>query len=354
MLNIAIALAFITSVLFSPGQKILLLIISKPLLQTLPKVQSVVLSATFTYWLPALIIYLALKSFPKTAGIKATTGESRALTIGNLILILYVIVRIFASTIQGGGPGFVVASYSVVTALPALIVVGMVSIKIVVRTFIKERQVSPPAQIDRRQIASFGFIGSIPVLLALGFTFIGENSLFNISNKTDRRLDELCKTAGEKIYSVPNDLQSVYFDLNGGGTYYGIKDGIYSGWGSGTIGIGFINLGILRFLEKPADSYSKKQRKDAKYARYYSSTRVEPVDILKSKYGVYSSSTTNQKDKELGIFGTEILIKEIASGKTIAENRYFLSNKNRRICGHVVDNKIRDRDFIVRALNLER
>jgi hypothetical protein len=354
MLNIAIALAFVVAVFFSPGQNLLILIIGKPLLQTLSNGQSGALSAIFGYWLPALIIYLVLKSFSITTGIKPTKGEKTALTIGNIILILYLVVRIFASTIKGGGAGLVVARLSSVTALPALIIVGIVLIWIVVRTFIKERQGSTAIQIDRRRIASFGFIGSIPVLLALGYIFIGDNSLFNISQKTDQRLSELCKTAGEKIHSVPNDVQSLYFEQNGGGFYSDIKGGIYQGRGSGVIGEKFISGGLLRFFEKPAGMFLKNRYKDAIYARYYSSKEVEPVDDLQSKYGVYRRSITDKKDEKLGVFGSETVINEIASGITIAEYRYFFSKMDRRICGHVVDNKIEDKGFIIRALNLEK
>ena len=124
MLNVAIAGAFLLSFVFSPGQALLGLLVDIPVLQTLPVGQRAIVLVIASYWLPATLLFVALRALPHGSLLRPTRGESIALGIGNGVLILYVLARGFASTVEGGGAGFAVASFSKFTLLPALVVVA--------------------------------------------------------------------------------------------------------------------------------------------------------------------------------------------------------------------------------------
>lgn len=61
MVNIALALVFAISSLFSPGGRILGMALGGPVLQSLPPYQGHLLLAFANYWIPAVLAYLLLR-----------------------------------------------------------------------------------------------------------------------------------------------------------------------------------------------------------------------------------------------------------------------------------------------------
>ena len=141
LLNLAIGATFLISAWQSPGQRLLKLVVDQPTLSLMTVAERGLVSAIFGYWLVAAIAFTLLRLVPQRNRIAPTSGESFMLTLANAVLIAYVVARVYASTIEGGGAGFAVASLSVFTALPALILAGVIFVKIAVRAFKRKERV---------------------------------------------------------------------------------------------------------------------------------------------------------------------------------------------------------------------
>ena len=354
LLNVAISLAFLLSVFFSPGQRFVGLLIDAPVLQSLPAGQQGIVLAIAGYWLPATLLYVALRFIPHVPRLKPTRGEAIVLSIGNFILILYVIARVFASTVEGGGASFAVASFSIFTAFPALIAVGVILLKIVIRVLSATTTEQRSTSFSSGHVVAIALLGFGPVTYAFGTLFIGERSPFHLSRVVEKRMAELCTTAGEKLLGVPVGVEGIFLAQDSAARYENIDRGVYRASGIGIIGEPLVNSGWLRFFETPTYVRNSAAPTDAKYERYLIQQKRQPVDELMSRYGVFRSKLTTKEDEKVGTDGYELAVKDMSSGDIIATSRYFLNRKTRKICGHETNKSIDEGDFMRRALNLEQ
>lgn len=354
MLNIGVASAFLLSLILSPGQRIAGLLVDLPALQILPVGQRGTVLALLGYWLPATLVFLGLRLVPSASRLTPTKNEGVALTIGNIILVLYVVARTFAATVEGGGAGFVLASFSVFTAIPALILVGGTLLKIIVRAARGTASQVPAAPVSNAERVAIALFGFGPVAYAFATLLVGTNSPFQVSRAADRRMAELCLTAGEKVVRSPDGVEGIFLAQDGAMRYGKIERGTYGSTESGILGEPLVNSGLLRYFETPARSRSNSASPSAAYERFFVRKQRQPVEELMSQYGVYRTKLTTADDATLGTEGYELAIKAIPSGEVLATTRYFLNRKTRRICGPVVENSIDEGRFIRTALKLER
>ena len=352
MLNIAIASAFLLSLGLSPGPQIAGLLVELPSLHVLPTGQRGAVLALLNYWLPATLIFLGLQLVPGANKLTPTRREGVALTIGNLVLVLYVVAKTFASTVEGGGAGFVVASFSVVTALPAFVLVGVTLIKVVVRAKRTQISAAPAAELSYAGLTAIVLIGFVPVGYAFATLLIGAGSPFHVGSVAERRMAELCVTAGEKVIRHPDVVDGIFMDYDGYRSYTQINRGIYRVQQSGVLGERLVNRGFLLYFETPADRYINTTTPSRAYKRFSLNQPIQPVENLLSQYGVYHTKLTTVADAAVGTEGFEVAIKAIPSGEVFATSRYFLNRHTRKICGHVADNAIDEERFIRSALKL--
>lgn len=356
MINLAIALAFGMSFIFSPGKLIISKTIGSPLLQSLPSYQGHLILAFINYWLPATIIYLLLRVFHTERWIKISANSKLLLTISNILFIIYILVRTAASTIQGGGASFVVASYSPFIILPAILALLIGLISITVNSF-KNKDDSTKrflaiSAIEYIMITAFILT---PIALSAIPLYLLPNAPFKLAYEADNVFDAYCKNAGEKIYEVPQYVESIYLDPDGGAYFDRIKNGVYQGWGSGMIGEALVNSGMLLYFEKKNDRDSKNPNA-AKYRKYIlKDWKGVPIDELTSDYSVTQKTLVSEEEsKNLKITGKEVSIENLKTGKVIATLTYFTSSTNRRICGQTSDGDFGVADFIKKALNLKK
>jgi len=190
--------------------------------------------------------------------------------------------------------------------------------------------------------------------------FIGNNSLYRITQMSEKRMNELCSTAGVKISRVLEDVDSIYWDHVGGarlqlpidppaptvynGTYNGYSFGTYKG------GASWVRSGRIRFVEWPNRPNSKNNTITARYERYMSDQNSEYIDALAAQVGVIGTKLTNEDDKKYGITGYEISIRVLSTGEVTATNRYFYNKKTRQVCGYVENRSFSDTGFIFQAI----
>jgi hypothetical protein len=361
MLNVAIGLAFLLSSLFTLGERIITLFISLPVFRSLPDGQQAFMFTVAGYWLPAALIYLAIRMAPSSR-LKLTKAESLALGTGNVVLVLYVIARAIASTVEGGGAGYAVASLSIFTALPALVTVGIVMVKSIVRALRSTTNRSGVVRSTTPQRRPLSF-AAITAILLVGFgppmyvgklLFVGANSPFHIARKAAKRMTELCDTAGEKILRVPSDVQGIFLDPDSSWGFGNIDRGIYTrSWG-GTGGQAFLNKGLIRFFETLPYSHTTKESKSSHYDRHVLYQQTQQVNELLSEYGVFLTKLTDPDDDRLGTEGYELSIKELSTNEVLATSRIFHNKPTRKFCGHQVNGTADGGDFVRRALGLEK
>lgn len=354
MLNIAVASAFLLSLILPPAQRIVGLFIDLPALQIMPAGQRGTVFSLLAFWLPATLMYSGLRFVPSASRLTPTRSESVALAIGNLILVLYIAAKTFASTVEGGGASFVVASFSKFTAIPALILVGATLLKIIVRVAGGAASQVPSIAVPNAERIVIALVGFGPVVYALATLFISTGSPFQVSRAVERRMAELCLTAGEKVVRSPDGVEGIFLARDVAMRYGKIKHGTYGLTEGGILGEALVNSGLLRYFETPVHSRTKSASPSAAYERFFIHQQRQPVETLMSQYGVYRTKLTTADDAVLGTEGYEIAIKAIPSGEVLATNRYFFNRKTRRICGSVIGNAIDEGRFVRNALKLER
>ncbi len=81
-----------------------------------------------TYTVVAFIIYIIFKKLDVMNRINTKYASTTLFAIGNIILSIYIVIRIYTSTIQGGGPSMVISMYGI---YPVTIAKILLSIAIV-------------------------------------------------------------------------------------------------------------------------------------------------------------------------------------------------------------------------------
>jgi hypothetical protein len=357
MVNVALAIAFAISSLFSPGGRILRLVIDGPVLQSLPPYQGHLFLAFANYWIPAVLIYLVLRLMRAAIWLRPRPAIHVLLGLANVLLILYVAVRTFASTVQGGGASFVVMTFAPLVILPAWVMSAVGLGWLAIRTIRKRKELSQSSP------RAFGFTEGIVLVAALGVPasvvastlFLTDNAPFRLAREAKAVFYERCKTAGEKIIETPHNVQSVYLDRDSGEYFNNIVNGVFAGHGGGILGEPLVNSGWLMYVEKQ----NNRQRLDNSTAKYRKHVlrdwKGEPVEELTSDYGVFQKTLTSDDEKKrLQVRGTEVTVKNLKTGQVTATLTYFTSGRHSAICGQSSDGYFGVSDFVRKSLNLER
>lgn len=357
MINIALAFAFALSSLLSPGRRILQLAIDGPVFQSLPPYQGHLLLAFANYWVPAVLAYLILRLLRAESWLRPRPAIHILLGLANVLLILYVASRTFASMIQGGGASFLVMSFAPFVIFPAWIMLGAGLIWLTVRSVRgrKEQLQTVPRPLGIG--GAFGIIAAfgIPAAAVAWTLFLSESAPFRLAKEAEQLFRERCTGAGEKVVETPENVQSVYLDRDGGQYFENIVNGVYGGYGGSILGEPLVNSGFLLYFEKQND----RQRVDGSTAKYrkhgLKDWKGEPEEELTSKFGVFQKSlVSNDEEKRLGVHGTEVTIKNLRNEHVIASLVFYTSSRHRTICGHTGDGHFGVSDFVRKSLNLSR
>lgn len=357
--NLAIALAFGMSFIFSPGKIIVSKTIGLPLLQSLPSYQGHILVAFINYWIPAILIYLVLRMTHSDKWLKLGKSSNIFFIITNTLFILYISARTYFSTWQGGGASFAVAYYSRFVIYPAiaLLLIGLYRLAIASFKNLTETGNKEESKVSAIEVGVVSTIILIPISFATIYLYLLPNAPFRLAYEADKKFEEYCKSAGEKIYEVPEFINSIYVDPDGSTKYGKIKNGIYGDRESSFfLGSSFVHYGAINYFEKK--NYASSNDPNApKFTKHQSGQDFngEPVNEISSEYAVLQKSLVSEEEnKLLKLTGIEVSIVNLKTEKQMAKLVYFVSERNRRICGQTSDNEVNARDFIWRALNLKK
>jgi hypothetical protein len=233
MINITLAVAFALAFLLSPGRRILQLTIDGPVFQSLPAYQAHLLLVFANYWVPAVLVYLTLRVFRAELWIRPRPAIHLLLGLANVLLVIYILLRTFASSVEGGGASFLVMSFAPYVIIPARIMLTIGLVWLAVRSN-RERKKQPhiiPKRLGVGGIFGIIMVLALPAAVIAWSLFLEEKSHFRIAAEAERAFHERCAEAGERIFDVPQNVQSVYFDPDWARYFENIIQGVYSGQG---------------------------------------------------------------------------------------------------------------------------
>jgi len=360
LLNIAISLVALTSLVFNPGKLLLSAVFDPILIRDIPAFQKMLAYNFASYWVPATLFYLMLVLTPIGIWLKSTRSIHWSLFIANIILILYLSARVLASTVQGGGVSFLVISYSIVTALPALFLVMFSFVRMIILS-IRHRSADTDAEVfywgqalKGRSWALVSLAVSIPIVFAF-YVGYGEGSPFKEARVRMPVFKEKCQIAGDTIHLKRTGAKGILLDRTFSRRFTKIKDGRITGSrGGGFLDGDLLHRYDLPFVELIERSSSQQDDETVTYYRKYErGSKKDTVETPISEYVVHQTSLTDDRDRSFRITGEKVEIYDRKTQELVASSIYFNSIKDWRFCGDAPGGDYTTSAFIARALNLQ-
>jgi hypothetical protein len=351
--NIALAIAFIVAALFSPGGKVVDAEIGLPALQSIPPYQGQLLLAFADVWIPAVLFYLLLRLVWGGNWLRSSYAVDLLLGYGNVLLAGNVAMHALATTLPGAENSRVFVAYA---ALAPWVTYSMLTVGLgwlLVRSAV---QVHRPLQSGSGLpgfVECLGFIAAagVPCAMVAHTMFLAENAPLGLAMAAAEKMQILCSKAGETIVQSPRGVESVYFEPNWGEEFGKIENGLFAGKGGQMLGEIMLREGRLKYFEKRNPNA---RTASAGYLRQSpGNLRGEPEAKPTSEYAVIQKVAVSKFDEQnLSLYGKEITVMKLATGKPVAKLVYFTSERNRTICGQSANGRLDVADFVRRALNL--
>ncbi len=167
-------------------------------------------------------------------------------------------------------------------------------------------------------------------------------------------MHEKCGLAGERIHLRPTaDARGLFLQTNGGDRYEQITDGVYRGSGGSILGEPLVNGGLVLFFE--TINGNRDDQEQFKYRRHVAGDwKGQPTNEAESEFGVFAKDLTTERERKLGIQGTELTVMDLRTTDVLATTIYFVSKRDRRFCGEVTNGTFDAGQFVVRALELRK
>ena len=201
MLKFAIAWAFLASLVFSPYKHIYQWLFGTVGVKGIPAYQSAIAAALANYWIPALLIYLLLLAVRAERRLRPTKVLTTLVVVSNWTLCIYAGLRVWTSTIEGGGASFTLASMGIFVTIPALACLGACTVWLAARSYLYREQ--PLALKDNED----GFTSNVrlaaiallaPMVFYAGMYQSNADAIGKaraVVSANDARFNELCKEA---------------------------------------------------------------------------------------------------------------------------------------------------------------
>lgn len=184
--------------------------------------------------------------------------------------------------------------------------------------------------------------------------YVGDNSLYSIHVGRESMFEEKCRVSHQNVYKKANDAKGVFFDPDWGARFKKMDSGKWYNDGVGVLGLGKLNSGFLLFYERINDrGRNTSYDYNPKYRRYeLGNHEGVGVDHLSSEYAVITKPY--DIPKQYGIYGAEIIIKDLRNANILATTAYVFDRIDRKFCGHAPSGRFSASAFIIDTLNLTK
>lgn len=313
MFNISLALAFLMSFHFSLGGEIISLIIPSDALRLLPPYQQHIATNFANYWLPVLILYIFLRSVNAHKYLRPTTGIQFLLGSANAVLITYLILRIFASNIPGGGASFALVSFSAYILIPCKIALYAGTAWLIAHAFWLNYKKIPASESEYQPLfkTTSGIIAVAMLLPPMGyFTWFYSTNYKQINTvkvklkEANSRFDELCDSAVIEIKGRVKKPDGVFF--NGSNQFYMRM-------------LNELDFVEVDFRNNSIQRITKKDNKPAFVNFKIQDVNREQIFKPSARYEVMSKWPQNPADRKLGIISKETIILDRTNNQILAK-----------------------------------
>jgi len=355
--NLAVGLSFLVSMVVPFGSILVDQVLSGPVLWEMRGIARDLPGVLGNYWIPAIAIYLILKYSRFSTSYDISSRAHAFIGAGNAMLVFYLLLRLYASTIPGGGAGFVVAGVgSLILALPgyACLAVGAV---LVIAT--KKANPLPIAASEARSAASIGVAegicivaaSAVPLASAL-WLYGGSASPFRLAREAEQLFNARCLRAGETI-SRRVTSKGLYIEKDEIFRLDNLRDGVYAGIGFGSLGKSLQEQGVVEFYE--IRRHASALQGVTEYLRFLPS-RKDPLVVSErlSEHALLWRQIASPSELALRISGNEYSILDLRSGIRVATAVLFVSSMHRKICGHPGGSSYGVVDFVRRVIEKAR
>ena len=360
LLNIAFSFAVLTSLFYPPGKMIFYTFVDHAAFKGIPAYQQHLAHAFLNYWIPAILAYLALVLTPLGGWLKSKKSIHWSFFIANAIVVLYTIARILSSTVQGGGMGFLVASYAFVTALPAVLLILLSFVRMIILS-IRFRSVGTDDEVQDWDLTVRGLdwalitiASAIPIIFSV-YVGYSDGSPFQEVRASAPTFEERCKSAGDKVFSTRNGAKGILLNSDADAVFRKIKDGVSGSRGGGLLSWALLYVYDIQFMEIESRSSSPQGGTTVKYLRQDQSEpqKKYAVESPASEYGVFTKTITDEQEESIGITGRKTEIIDLRTHEVVASSVYFTSRADWGFCGSAYDGTYSTSAFIIRSLNLK-
>lgn len=327
MISISISIALFISFWIAPAKIIHELLVSIGVSN--PLFGKSFIGQAIEYVISPVLVYWLLSRPTIRERIVTTNRALWILRACNLISITYVLVRLLAGLIPGGGPGFVVSQFGIVTLVPAIVISIVVLIQIASRSFGTRGHVTALV---------VGALLIAPPLLRLYFQ----------KSQVDGVWAQYCKESGDRFLSKPVDFKTLQFQGMG-------EIDIFTsvvGQSYGEVHRDFVGASLIKrgFLQEYED-VNPAARRPPKRIYFANGIQEEPLTTTRATHLVsisFPESTVPQFQR------LRMVVTDARTGLVIAESNRVVDNitKKRRVCGEIKGGSLDASDFVAKALNL--
>lgn len=340
--NVSLGFAFLLSFVLSLGTRLLNLLGVTSALRILEPYQSHLVNAFASYWIPALLVYVALRLSHIDRKLSYSTLVHVTIFVANLLLTLYVFVRVLASTVSGGGGSFAVMSLSPLVIIPSIVLLAVGFLVLLTRTLRisnhSDSQASPTV-IRRNERFSIAVVLCIPlafvVSLPVGKMLKMVSGFSRLCEATEIRVIEPVVGA-KSVALLPDKFAEIQMAMNGGMNSMT--------WNSQSVFL--LNQSLLEFVEVPATKKSgisdqtdferistvgeriRRGNDQNKKTQFL----IEPINAITAEYEVRPVATDLKELADAGLGGSRIEIRRRADNKLIAYAQYYWSSFEYKAC----------------------
>lgn len=359
LLNLSLGISFLLSSVFPIGKLFLSITGFSTALSALANHEAYVIASIAKYWVPTILLYIGFRVTRIDIRIKPSATTSTLVLIGNILCMLYLSVRIFASTIEGGGPSFLVASFSIFIIGPAILlyVIGFINLlKKISSTPKQEPENKSSEKLTKHDPIIIILLLLIPIAafikLPLGKVVAVKSSYSLACNTAEIKIIEKVSRA-KSAALMPDSFTVVARDRKS-------ETGPWSHF--------ILNQSLLEYIELPKPENSELVSSlplvkmtttgDRILRSTYGSDQqtqynFEPISEISAEYIISEKIIPVEHGKELGIGGSRIEIHRRSDNKLIAYAQYFWSNKEFKACPAEAHNGLFVFKFIAEALNVK-
>lgn len=325
MFNIALAWAFLISFHFSIGSKALSIIVPPEAIRLLPPYQQHIATIFANYWLPATLIYILFRVVNAQKLLRPSSVIHFLLGSANVLLLIYVCMRILASSIPGGGASFALVSFSGYVLIPCKFALYVGTLWLIFRSlWLNHKNIASP------ELLKIPFYKSISGIVALVMLFppIGYFTWFYTSyfeqintaqvkrNSTNSRFSELCNSVRIEINGRSKKPDGVYFD--GPNQYYMSM-------------LNELDFVEVHFPNNRIQRISKKDNQPAVVNFKIQDVNRKEISKPSARYEIKTKWPQNEADSKLGILSKEIIILDRTNNQVLAKYTTVRRTKGVRV-----------------------